>query len=536
MRTLTLSLALGGGALLIGTQLAACNALPDTCETYATCPDGSSGSSGMAGSSASGGTEGESGAPSGGTELGGSAGKGGNGSGGGSSGAGGSDAGAAGGGSNGCDAAKSPREEACLVADDFAVFVSPDGDDKHDGTQTAPFASLTKAATVAGERAILVCDATYDEHVVITNGARVYGGFKCTDWSAEDAKPLFKPTSAGPALKIDGVADAIVVEGVGFEVGDAKDAGETALTAIVNASPKVTFGAVWLKAGKGKTGANGTLAPFTFPARTDLDGNSATDTMGGAPQPYTCPGSVKTSGGIGGTASPGGQAGGIGTPDLDGPGGEAGQPPLACGAGGSGLNGANAPDAAAASGAKTSGSITPAGWNSTAGGDGANGSPGQGGGGGASTEDAGGGGGGAGACGGAGAKGGQGGGGSIALGVLDSVVKLEACELVTADAGDGGSSVAGQSADKPNNKGGRAGNGAVGACPGGSGGLGGDGAAGGGGAGGISVGIVWTGAKQPAVSADTTITMGKAGTKGVGGVPGTNDGIAGVAQKLLQLK
>jgi hypothetical protein len=37
------------------------------------------------------------------------------------------------------------------------------------------------------------------------------------------------------------------------------------------------------------------------------------------------------------------------------------------------------------------------------------------------------------------------------------------------------------------------------------------------------------------VSADTTITNGKAGMKGSGGEPGINDGIAGVAQKLLAL-
>ena len=40
---------------------------------------------------------------------------------------------------------------------------------------------------------------------------------------------------------------------------------------------------------------------------------------------------------------------------------------------------------------------------------------------------------------------------------------------------------------------------------------------------------------QPNVSADTTIINGKPGTKGVGGVAGANDGVAGVAQKVLPL-
>jgi hypothetical protein len=95
--------------------------------------------------------------------------------------------------------------------------------------------------------------------------------------------------------------------------------------------------------------------------------------------------------------------------------------------------------------------------------------------------------------------------------------------------------VAGQSADKANKKGGFAGNGTLGACPGGNGGLGGDGGAGGGGAGGVSVGVLWKGAMAPTVTVDTTITNGKAGTSGIGGVPGTNNGIAGVAQKVLSL-
>ena len=100
-----------------------------------------------------------------------------------------------------CDTTKSPGEESCLVSDDYAVFVSPNGaDDNNDGRQAAPFASLTKAVEVAaGAKLVLVCDATYDEHVAVVSSAHVYGGFKCADWTAEGAKPLFKPTTAGPA-------------------------------------------------------------------------------------------------------------------------------------------------------------------------------------------------------------------------------------------------------------------------------------------------------------------------------------------------
>lgn len=513
-----------------------CNGSSDDCGTLLKCPvAGSAGSSGDAGAGDSNaGTSGTSGGKGGAGSSGSSSdGKSGTSGTSGTSAAG--DGGAAGTGSGSCDTTKSPTEEACLIADDYAVFVAPNGNDNDDGSQATPFASLTKAIEVAaGAKLVLVCDATYNEHVVVGAGVHVYGGFKCTDWSAEIGKPLFKPTTAGPALKIDGVDDEVVIEGVSFEVGDAANPGETALTAIVNQSPKVTLRAVSLKAGKGKSGVNGTLSPFDFPARTELKGNSAIDTTGGLPKPYTCPGGAKTSGGVGGTASPSGQGGGDGSPLLGAGKGKGGTPGGDC-ATGLGGSGANAPDAPAASGAQAFGTLTPAGWTPGTGGDGQNGSPGQGGGGGASTQDGGGGGGGAGACGGAGAKGGQGGGGSIALAVLGSAIALEASELITQDAGNGGGSVAGQPSDKNNHPGGINGNGTPPACPGGVGGTGGDGAAGGGGAGGISVGIVWKGAKASTVSADTTITNGKAGTKGSGGVPNTNDGIAGVSQKILQL-
>lgn len=72
MRRLSFSLGLGGIAFVFSTQLGACNVVPDTCETYATCPApaGSSGSSGAA----TAGTEGDSGAHNGGTAQGGYAG------------------------------------------------------------------------------------------------------------------------------------------------------------------------------------------------------------------------------------------------------------------------------------------------------------------------------------------------------------------------------------------------------------------------------------------------------------------------------
>lgn len=540
----TLSFGLLGGLALIAP---ACAGSP-TCDDRGLCggEGATSGSSGSNGTSGDTGASGDSGAGASGSS--GTGGKGGSGasgsSNGGKSGMAGSagslgNAGAGGGGGSECDATKSPTEEGCLVSDEFAVFVSPSGKDDNDGTQGAPLATLTKAVEVAaGAKMVLVCDATYDEHVSITAGARVYGGFKCADWSAEAGKPLFMPTT-GTALRIDTVADDVVVENVSFEVGNAVAPGETALAAIVNASPKVTFRGVSLKAGSGKTGASGTPNLFSFPDTATLDGYAESSPSKGGEKACACQTGLMSIGGAGGPPSSSGQNGAKGLPEH---GGGLGGDPAAgdCGAGSSGKKGGNASAAGAANGATILGAASASGWQPTAGTDGATGSPGQGGGGGASLDNSGrGGGGGCGGCGGNGGPAGKGGGGSIALLALNSPLVLDASALVTADAGNGGSGVAGQAAKKPNGNDPAVGAGggvvsSVHSCPGGNGGLGGDGGAGGGGAGGISVGIVWRGGTAPTLSADTTITNGKAGIKGTGGAPG-NDGIAGVAQKILSL-
>ncbi len=514
-----------------------CTGPSDDCETHRSCSGGTSasGSGGDAGEGNSGtsGASGKGGAGTSGSTSGGKSGMSGSS---GSGGAGESGAGAAGG---SCDTTKSPGVESCLVSDGYAVFVSPSGDDdKNDGSQAAPLASLTKAVEVAaGAKLILVCDATYDEHVLVGAGARIYGGFKCTDWTTEDAKPVFKPTTPGPALKIDSVNDEVVVNGLSFEVGNASAAGETALTAIVNQSPKVTLRGSSLKAGKGMAGANGTLAMFDPPAPSTLDGNPESPvTMGGGEKDCPCQSGLMSIGGAGGPPSSTGQAGAKGGPSHGPSGGEAGDPTAGdCGSGSSGKKGANAPAAGPTNGATTLGLASVSGWQPAAGMDGATGAPGQGGGGGASLSLAGhGGGGGCGGCGGNGGTAGKGGGGSIALLALGAPVIIEACVLAAADAGNGGSGVAGQKGQKTAGSGGNAIK-TINSCGGGAGGQGGDGGDGGGGAGGISVGIVWKGAMAPTVSVDTTTTTGKAGMKGAGGVPVTNDGIAGVAQKILSL-
>ncbi len=524
-----------GGAVAAASVFSGCSGGFDSCTADKNCGpyDGGGGGAGSAGNAEHGGSgagAGQSGAGA----------QGGSGSGaGGVSGMAGSagEAGAAGSGVVPCDTTKTPTEEACLVSDAYAVFVAPNGKDTAAGTMEAPFATLTNAITMAGgSKFVIVCDATYDEHVVVGDGAVVYGGFSCTGgkWATEAGAPLFKPSDAGPALKIDGVSKSVAIETVNFEVPDAKVPGGTALAALVNASPSVTLRNVSLTAGAGMDGADGTLELFSYVPQASLNGDAESAAgVGGAEKDCACQATLMSVGGGGGPPASSGQAGAKGGPDHSG--GQPGTPDNNdCATGGTGKKGGDATAASASSGATTLGTLSGAGWQPTSGVDGANGSPGQGGGGGASLNNQGhGGGGGCGGCGGNGAKAGQGGGGSIALVAFDSPVVLDGCILAAKDAGSGGAGHAGQPGQTLLGAGGSVVS-SINSCPGGNGGKGGDGAASGGGAGGVSAGIVWKGANAPTVT-NTTTTTGKAGAQGIGGVPATNDGIAGVKQDTLQV-
>ncbi len=489
----------------------------DSCEANNTCGGGTGGTDG--GSGGSGGS-------------GGTSGTGGTGNTGGTGGQGGA-TGGSGGDGGGCDTSKSPSEEACLVSDQHAVFVNGTSATSGTGTKSSPFKTIAEALSAAGGKMILVCNTNYDEHVKLTSGGEIYGGFACADWSYETGKrAAVKPSTKGYAVEVDSVTAKVVLEDMEFVSADGTAAGDSSVAAFVHGSTNVKFSRVKLAAGKGVTGANGTPTAFTYPTQASLNGNSAVLTAGGAEKKCTCPGGALTTGGIGGTATTGGQAGGKGTPDMGG--GAAGDPSKACNSGGGGGQGNPGTNPTEAAGATTSGSLTSSGWTPSAGTPGAAGGPGQGGGGGASSVTGGGGGGGCGGCGGAGGSGGGGGGASIALLVLDSTVNVGAgSELVTLDAGGGGKGVAGQAGQSDV---GFYGSGTPPACPGGSGGPGGTGAAGGGGAGGISVAVVWKGTAAPNVDGGATYTLGKKGLKGDGGKAGSNDGMDGLSQQSLEVK
>jgi hypothetical protein len=436
-----------------------------------------------------------------------------------------------------CDPTQSPSEDECVIDEDYGVFVSPNGSDgSGDGSRSKPYATLGKAISKAeakGKRVYACADGgAYHEalHLDATaSGLELYGGFSCDKWAYSTTAKSTVTSSTTLSLHVEGVTN-FRVEDFRFEAADGVAPGESSMGALIASSTNVVLRRVHLDAGTGVNGSNGTRTDFVFPDRVDLDGKSTTTSTGASPKLYTCPGGAMTSGGSGGTAQPGGQNGGNGAPDFAGPGGEGGDLTKACNMGGGGSNGSTTPPLTPAAGASTLGALTSSGWTAASGTNGPDGPPGQGGGGGASSPNGGGGGGGAGGCGGAGGKAGQGGGASIALAVFESAVTLDHCELAAADAGKGGNGIAGQTGQMES---GFAGNGTLGGCQGGVGGLGGDGVPSGAGAGGISVGIIWKGDAAPTQSG-LTVTTGTAGAKGIGGDPGMNDGVDGVAQEVLK--
>jgi hypothetical protein len=435
-----------------------------------------------------------------------------------------------------CDPTKTPSEDTCVINEDYGVFVSPSGDDVDgNGSRSKPYATIAKTigkAKMSGKRVYACADGgSYSEILDIdatVSGVELYGGFTCHRWTYSTNAKSRIASGTPLGLHIENVT-ALHLEDFQIEAADATDAGGSSVGVFVVSSTDVVFRRVDVNAGKGKDGSDGTRKDFVFPARADLDGNSATSGTQGLAKVCSCPDSAVTSGGGGGRASLGKQSGGIGTPNFGGgQGGDSLAP--SCSMGGGGSNGANALAGTSAPGALMLGTLTSSGWTPASGTDGTSGLPGQGGGGGASSASGGGGGGGSGSCGGAAGKSGQGGGASIALAAFSSTVTVDDCELDSSDAGKGGNGIAGQNAQT---QAGFAGNGTMGGCSGGAGGLGAAGTASGGGAGGISVGILWSGSSAP-VQNDLTFSHGTRGTKGVGGDPGVNDGISGEAADVKQ--
>lgn len=437
-----------------------------------------------------------------------------------------------------CDETASPADEACVIDDDLAVFVSPAGGVDSAGTQADPLKSVQAGlakAKAAGKRLFVCADGgDFEENLALgaaLAGVEVWGGFKCDGWGFDAGlKATVAPVSGVP-ISATGIDAETSFRYVRFRAPAGVAPGESSIAGFVSESSALSFEQVEFVAQSGVSGVAGTRTDVSAPDASELNGRGASGDAGGQSRSFTCDHTGETTrGGRGGEGAPA-DRGDDGLPVITSPnpdGGRAGELGGDCSTG-VGRAGNPGPDGTSGVSAATLGTLTVNGWAPEGGTEGRHGRVGQGGGGGRGGLTGGGGGGGAGGCGGAPGGGGGGGGASVALLLFNSPIQLKDVELTAADAGDGGAGAAGQKGLN----GGFAGNPAADGCGGGRGGQGGAGGGGGGGAGGVSVGVLHLGGAP--VCEGGSITVGAPGAPGSAGSGSAAAGVPGEATEVLSL-
>jgi hypothetical protein len=401
-----------------------------------------------------------------------------------------------------CDPTQEPKDEPCVIADAYGVFVAeplggdggvdsaieagPDaaadggadampslGDDR--GSMANPVSTIGQGLALAiagGKSRVYVCNGKYSEGVSITSAVSLYGGLSCAqgmagrEWSYAGGLAQVNVASPAYALTVTAVPALVVIENMAFSSRDtnAQDPSGTSSIAALITSSIVSLRGVSLRSGSGSAGADGADGA----ASPNYSDDSPSAPNGAPPHDADVVGTPAL-GGVNACSTYGTSAGGNGgggcAYSLMGTAGTATPPALPM-FGRDGLPyGSTLPDGGAvlsvdpgadgASGrgglaAGSWGTLSPSGWLPSHGSDGDPGNPGQGGAGANSagacgiSDIAGGGGGGAGGCGGSAGGGGKGGGASIAFIGLNSAIDLQSCTLITGAGGAGGKGGAGQ--------------------------------------------------------------------------------------------
>jgi hypothetical protein len=441
----------------------------------------------------------------------------------------------------GCDLAKDPQDEPACVDDSVGVFVAPNGADENDGTRAHPIKHIQAALakTSLQKPRVYVCGGTYAEHVKITTGASVFGGFDCNGWSYAVTNVVrIAPADAGFALEVANATSTLTIEDVSITSADGASAVPSSVGVFAHGSSGVILRRVKVVTGDGFTGTSSTLGTNysvdLAQSDTSITGLNASGTTGGGQQDCAnlCTNGVHSTGGQGGTGGLAPTDGQPGKPPVVGtPGGLAGMMNVSCGGGGGGGDGIAGPAGTDAPPPTSLGTLDNTGWTPAGSGVATAGTPGQGGGGGGGHAVAGfgaGSGGGCGGCGGAAPSLATGGGGSIAVLVKDTPLIVAECTLAVGRGGAGGAGTTGQLGQLP----GFSGTSSSGGCQGGQGGQGGTGGATAGGAGGVAIGVLYAGTPVPMVDAPTksAITNVGAGAQGAGGKSPSLDGKPGVAK------
>src|SRR5579884_2464920 len=161
-----------------------------------------------------------------------------------------------------CDPTKDPKDEPCVVADAFGVFVATSGRSGATGTSADPLGTIADGVSTAvrtGKSRVYVCAGTYAGQVVIDaqhDGISLYGGLDCTHgWTWTGDKALVQAAPPAYALRIDATALPVRVEDMAFAVADASGqdatgAGRSSVAAFVSdESSGVALRRVELRAG-----------------------------------------------------------------------------------------------------------------------------------------------------------------------------------------------------------------------------------------------------------------------------------------------
>lgn len=434
-----------------------------------------------------------------------------------------------------CVSAGDPTENACLVNESFAVFVSASrGSATGDGSRAKPFASVQAGINAAkgAHKAVIACAEAYNESLTLADGVSLWGGFSCTggSWATTSARALVNASNTRFGVVAVSIVTSTRVDSFQFvtpdATSDASSIGMTAINAsglwltncrvhagsamngvdaIAGSSLVQTGGINGNASGNGGTSActypNGSPVPSSLNGGNGGEGGAAgtrTRDCGEGPPPKPCaPGKIcpPPSNCVWDIEPPGDGSPGGGS--LGGAGGVYGG--AGAGAGGAGANGTDgASGGAIGTFSQSAGYIA-----SNGGGSATAGLPGSGGGGAAgnpaTTTRAGstGMGGGAGGCPGLQATTATAGGASIAVLAFNSALRIDRSQIESSRGGNGGKGAFG-GAGTP---------GGTGAAVGGAGGRGGNGGSGGGGP---SIGLAFTGAAP--VLASTTTSLGAAGS------------------------
>ena len=447
-----------------------------------------------------------------------------------------------------CAASLLPTEDACVIDEAFAIFVSASrGAPSGNGKRATPFSSMQTAinAAKAASKRVYACAEPYAETVTFANGVSIFGYFDCAGgtWTTSTGHAhINAPTS--PAARATNIVTPTRIEGLEIIAPDATAFSGSSIALIATGSPGLSFFHARLHAGAGKDGDSGTEGLRLLQTGT-LNGTANTGVnecggnvfacdvanLGGAGGTSICSGAPGHNGGQGGDGGFGGRwqnglAGASELPTFGSP--QPGTATTAVGAnfdgvhsGASGGVGANGASGVSATGM---GVFSATGYVPADGVPGLNGLPGAGGGGGAGHSPLGilpnnnpdwygvsGAGGGAGGCPGLAGTAGKGGGASIAILAIDSPIHVQSSIIETSHGGAGGWGTFG-SAPTP---GGFAGDDVAGPSfgpnpLGGNGGGGGQSGVSGHGAGGPSIGVASHGV-APTLDAAPVVGPGGAG-------------------------